>query len=58
MISITRLIALKQDLATLARAEKGIAPDDSDDNSWAVVERIGEYRDILEDYLRIQQGSA
>jgi hypothetical protein len=58
MITISRLIALKQDLATLARAEKGIAPDDSDDNAWAVVERLGHYRDILEDYLRIQQGSA
>ena len=58
MISITRLLELKKDLATLVQAEAGIEPDASDDYAWAVVERVGTYRDILEDYLRIQAGSA
>ena len=57
MISITRLLELRKDLDILRAyryiprpAELNLHPD--------TTARLGEYIDILEDYLRIQQGSA
>ena len=52
MISITRLLELKKDLA-LAKT-----PILDNEPRFAALARLGAYLDILEDYLRIQQGSA
>ena len=59
MISITRLLELKKDL-TLTRA---FPPRNAEYELrigyyMEAENRLGEYQDILEDYLRIQQGSA
>jgi hypothetical protein len=58
MISITRLLELKKDLA-LAHAAAGASCHElvSPDMTQAFI-KLGCYTDILEDYLRIQQGSA
>ena len=60
MISITRLLELKKDLA---RARELDAMHISGggpilDEVVDIEERLGDYQDILRDYLRIQQGSA
>ena len=55
MITITRLLELKKDLAVLHLADHRILTDPF---ALAALQRVGTYQDILEDYLRIQQGSA
>ena len=57
MISITRLLELKKDLAIM-RAYKSIPPTISYADWVESEENLGDYADILEDYLRLQQGSA
>jgi hypothetical protein len=59
MVTITRLIALKQDLALYERLDHvATQTNRPSDELVDVNERLGDYKDILEDYLRIQQGSA
>jgi len=54
MISITRLLELKKDLDLLRQERAEFGP-----SVYSTLTRhLGEYIDILEDYLRIQQGSA
>ena len=58
MISITRLLELKKDLTLekqVLRISSGI---DCSREMTDTLRRLGAYTDILEDYLRIQQGSA
>ena len=59
MISITRLLELKKDLVRIDTLHKSNLANDA--NYYDLIQqeqRVGIYRDILEDYLRIQRGSA
>ena len=57
MISITRLLELKKDLAQAQKLDHAGSTIISDERV-EIEERLGDYQDILADYLRIQQGSA
>ena len=65
MISITRLLELKRDIARYNRYKYDVYNNSDpvkqgirDYEYIAARNQIGGYLDILEDYLRIQQGSA
>ena len=57
MISITRLLELKKDLA-LEQEVLRVLPDGCTQEMTEALMRLSAYSDILADYLRIQQGSA
>lgn len=58
MISITRLLELKKDLAIAQVIRICAQPAQVTPNMTEALGRLGAYTDILADYLRIQQGSA
>ena len=65
MISITRLLELKNDIARYNQYKYAVYSSSNpveqghrDAGYIAARNQIGGYLDILEDYLRIQQGSA
>ena len=65
MISITRLLELKKDIARYKQFKYGVYSSSNpvdqgirDAEYIAARNQIGGYLDILEDYLRIQHGSA
>ena len=60
MINISRLLELKRDLALLHAMENepAVATIAGVHATTALIDKIGPYRDILEDWLAIQQRSA